>query len=181
MIKKDLDLHVILIRLNVHPYSVVVSSYFIFHPFLNFQTGSGDGIVEHSMRTSSTNSSVYSYPKSNPPPNHTPSSHSTYSHLRSRSGPPVIPQLIPLSAKFTMRPDSSSNSPIAVQRCTSRQESAPVASAEVSTAAVEGHLEESDPNDSLTQAIDDLAKITQELDDTELFIQCMFHTSHVIH
>ena len=91
------------------------------------------------MRSSSISSAGYSYAKSNPPhphhlpqqpPSNLPRSPHHYSHLRSRSGPPVLPQVSPLSSQppvlpgfvpsqrplATTRLDSNSDSLVVVQR-----------------------------------------------------------------
>lgn len=144
------------------------------------------------MRTSSISSTGYSYAKTNSHPNHAPAPIPTppptnskvpshYSHLRSRSGPPVTPQLPPLSAQVmqhqqcppiaTTRLDNNSESLVVVQR----QANMPAYGAGKGyqrPGAVMGRHENgpngfavNDRPDSLAVAMDDLAKITQDLDD----------------
>lgn len=95
------------------------------------------------MRTSSISSAGYSYAKTNPPhphhlppqPSNLPTSPHHYSHLRSRSGPPVLLQMAPLSSQApipsqvapsqprrpiaTTRLDNNTDSLVVVQRQTS--------------------------------------------------------------
>lgn len=161
------------------------------------------------MRSSSISSQGYSYAKTNAPLRHapqlsTPSTHDPklsgekplsphhYSHLRSNSGPTVLPQLLPLSAQMenqqftgphpqhqnqpptaTTRLDNSSDSIVVIQRHSSvpamphgvapsvhRNGSLP------DTLASYGDKSEGNKGaDELTVALDDLAKITQELDE----------------
>lgn len=168
---------------------------------MHVTTGSGDGIVERSMRTSSISSAGYSYTKTNlchpqsaPVPSTNSTSPSHYSHLRSRSGPPVVPQLLPLSAQVmqqqqpqhpqpaviaTTRLDNNSDSLVVVQRqasvpvfrgsqvsgpMISRQESAPMGLVH-NEAEKEGEDKRNRP-DCLSEVMDDLAKITQELEES---------------
>ena len=142
------------------------------------------------MRTSSISSKGYSYAKTNPlpTPNPTPSTNSTssghYSHLRSRSGPPVTPQLPSLSTQVMQQQKQQQQRPTTTTRLDSNSESLVVVQRQASTSAcgvgkgyqqcgsmVDG--DESAPTfavkerpDSLSVVIDDLAKITQELEDT---------------
>lgn len=155
------------------------------------------------MRSSSISSAGYSYAKSNPPhPHHLPQQPSNlplsphhYSHLRSRSGPPVLPQMSPLSSHppavpgtvpsqrplATTRLDGNSDSLVAVHRTASspldgtaavngsnhqlsrhlaRQESAP-AFHNMDAPAING--DPSKAADPLSDVINDLTKMTQEL------------------
>lgn len=147
------------------------------------------------MRTSSMSSAGYSYAKTNPPrphhlppaqapPSNLPTSPNHYSHLRSRSGPSVLPQMAPLSSQAplhstqaarqaqrpvaTTRLDGNTESLVVIQRQKisppgshgnqqgrlRRQESAP---------AICGGTDISSRPDPLSGVIDDLAKLTQEL------------------
>ncbi len=165
--------------------------------------------MERAMRSSSISSQGYSYAKTtglrgvpaNPPPSQVPPSSSSdqplsphhYNHLRSRSGPPIAPQLLPLSAqleqhqkagsqplslhhqqpplKATTRLDEDSDSLVVVQR----QMSMPAMSAghygglnrtnssfDSGISSKHGKIEKLD---DLAGVLDDLAKITQELDE----------------
>ena len=175
--------------------------------FVSPSPGSGDGIVERSMRSSSISSNGYSYAKTNPPhPHHLPPSNPNlptspphqYSHLRSRSGPQVYPQhavqLAQAQRPVTMtRLDDDSNSIVVVQRQKSspanghmgsgyshvtpserhvlhRLESAPVINANSPAPPdnTDGNARVSNESrvrpDSLSGVLDDLTKMTQELD-----------------
>ena len=148
------------------------------------------------MRSSSISSQGYSYAKTNVPLSHNsasrhlppaatanPTSPHHYSHLRSRSGPPIAPQLQPLSAQMeqyqsggqfsansqppvaTTRLDEDSGSIVVVQR----QASAPIVATpnqgQRGVVSEEVRRKEIERPDDLALVLDDLAKITQELDE----------------
>ena len=153
------------------------------------------------MRTSSINSAGYSYAKNTPltsvTHHHThhhdhsqhqqpsnlslPTSPHRYSHLRSHSGPSILPQLPPLSSQVqrpvaTTQLDTDSDSIVVVQRKGSaplihpkfvlRQESAPILFSNDSL-TTDHPRNQSDSNseaEALSGVIDDLNKMTLELD-----------------
>jgi len=154
------------------------------------------------MRSSSISSQGYSYAKTNTsrsqnsaphhlPPSVTANITSThhYSHLRSKSGPPIAPQFQPLSAQIEQQPSlrqfplANSQPPVATTRLdddsgsivvVQRQASAPVMATsnrgQRGVASEEAQGKEIESPDDLALVLDDLAKITQELDEN-MFLQ----------